>query len=113
MTKTSVPFHAQDMLFLTNHKGEESERGRIPKQAFHWYCNVPVSSNWLHYLGHYNGELGMMIFTNVTPSEVDKIAEKLQKKCKFQVVTKQNEIGIWFPLGTKNDIIQKTIAKLK
>mgnify|MGYP001116406937 CR=1 FL=1 len=113
MTKTSVPFHQQDMLFLTNHKGEESERGRIPKQAFYWYCSVPVSSNWLHFLGKYNEEIGLMAFLNVSSSKIEELAEKLQKKCKFQVVTKQNEIGIWFPLGTKNDIIQKTIAKLK
>jgi len=113
MSKTSVLFQERDMLFLTNHKGEESERGRIPKQAFHWYCSIPVSSNWLHYLGKYNGGIGFMAFLNVSSSEVEKLAEKFQKKCKFQVVTKQNEIGIWFPFGTKKDIIEKTIAKLK
>jgi hypothetical protein len=113
MSKNSLTFKQEDMLFLTNHKGEESERGHIPKKAFQWYCSVPVDSNWLPYLGKFNGEIGLMAFTEVSTSEVNELAEKLQKKCKFQVVTKHNEIGIWFPLGTKNDIIQKTIAKLK
>ncbi|WP_088362996.1 hypothetical protein [Bacillus cereus] len=130
----------QEITYLTNSQGEETNNAPIPEGAYEWYEGLNCTSTWLFYLVNWNGQVGMLAIDelswDVEPEHInpnwigltmyeisdrlDVVAKKIDISIDFNVLLGENtgflakhEMCIWFPAGTTGNIIESTLNEVE